>query len=925
MNPSEQKGVNRRQFIRQTGLAAGMLGLGWANGWKLGAADSSHPIQIVVDPTDPTSADPCVQWAIGQLREALSNRGLSSDMTTNFEDGSSLCVLVTSGKTSRWPELAKSASVQMPSAAESLALAATQMRGRPVVLVAGSDVRGLVYATLELADRILYEDRPLDTLALQKPVVESPANSIRSVGRLFASDVEDKPWFYDRGFWQRYLTLLATQRFNRFSLMLGLGYDFTRELLDTYFYFAYPFLVAPKGYNTRAVPLPDEERERNLKMLQFIGEETVRRGLQFQLGLWTHAYEWTDSPHVNYTIQGLSRETHAPYCRDALTTLLNACPAISGLTIRTHGESGVRERSYDFWKTVFDGIVHSGRKIEIDLHAKGIDQEMIDLALKTGMPVTISPKYWAEHLGLPYMQGAIRPQEMPQASAPQNGFFANSTGSRSFTRYGYADLMKEDRSYKILHRIWPGTQRMLLWGSPDMARGYGRVSGFCGSNGVEWFEPLSFKGRKGSGVPGGRNAYAETALKPTGGDFEKHTYSYRIWGRCLYNPETDAEGWQRELRKEFGPGADNAERTLNAAGQILPLVTTAHCPSAANNNYWPEMYLNMPMIESDKPLPFDDTPDPKIFGTVSSLDPEFFWRIEDFADELLKGSAGARYSPVWVADRLQALAQQTETYLAEMIRKAPDARSVAVRRLIYDARIQLGLGRFFAEKFRSALWFALFKRTADSVLLQNSLSSYRSARAAWTALADNAKGVYVPDVTYGITRVSRGHWEDRLADIDDDIAELEKAQTSNPRTQQMTVDPKIIASAVRLIQEKSPSSVYPEVKYTPVQTFRRGQMLPLEIRFASIGQATGIMSIQVRYRHVNQGETWQTANMERKDQSGGVYTAEIPGEYTDSPFPLQYHFEIHVENDTAWFYPGLDLDYHRQPYFVVRQENHSAP
>ena len=57
------------------------------------------------------------------------------------------------------------------------------------------------------------------------------------------------------------------------------------------------------------------------------------------------------------------------------------------------------------------------------------------------MPVTISPKYWAEHMGLPYMQGAIRPQEMPPRNAPDGGFFSRSGGSRSFLRYGYGDLL----------------------------------------------------------------------------------------------------------------------------------------------------------------------------------------------------------------------------------------------------------------------------------------------------------------------------------------------------------------------------------------------------------------------------------------------------------------------------------------------------
>ena len=45
--------------------------------------------------------------------------------------------------------------------------------------------------------------------------------------------------------------MLATQRFNRFNLGLGLGYDFLRQVTDAYFLFAYPFLLSVPGYNVR--------------------------------------------------------------------------------------------------------------------------------------------------------------------------------------------------------------------------------------------------------------------------------------------------------------------------------------------------------------------------------------------------------------------------------------------------------------------------------------------------------------------------------------------------------------------------------------------------------------------------------------------------------------------------------------------------
>ena len=112
-----------------------------------------------------------------------------------------------------------------------------------------------------------------------------------------------------------------------------------------------------------------------------------------------------------------------------------------------------------------------------------------------------------------------------------------SAGSRSFLRYGYGDLLREGRKYGVLHRIWPGTQRLLIWGDPLTAAAYSRAFSFCGSDGVEIMEPLSFKGRRGSGIAGGRCAYADKSLNPRW-DWQKYIYTYRVWGRLLYNPET---------------------------------------------------------------------------------------------------------------------------------------------------------------------------------------------------------------------------------------------------------------------------------------------------------------------------------------------------------------------------------------------------
>ena len=224
-------------------------------------------------------------------------------------------------------------------------------------------------------------------LATARPALpQGAAKPIRSVQRLFCSDVEDKPWFNDREMWPRYLSMLAENRFTRFNLSFGIGYDFIRQVTDAYFLFTYPFLLDVPGYKVRATNLPDAERDRNLEMLRYISEQTAAHGLEFQLGLWMHGYVWENSPNPNHVIEGLTPESHGPYCRDALAMLLKACPKVTGVNLRIHGESGVTEGSYEFWSMVFDGVKRAGRKLEMDLHAKGIDQNMIDLALATGNP-----------------------------------------------------------------------------------------------------------------------------------------------------------------------------------------------------------------------------------------------------------------------------------------------------------------------------------------------------------------------------------------------------------------------------------------------------------------------------------------------------------------------------------------------------------
>jgi hypothetical protein len=665
-------------------------------------------------------------------------------------------------------------------------------------------------------------------------------------------------------------------------------------VIDSYFIFAYPFLLrSAPGYHVSVSPaLPDGEVERNLAMLQSISSEAANRGLHFQLGLWSHTYEWIDSPKANYTIKGLTPENHAAYCRDALRLLLQSCPSISGITFRAHSESGIKDGSYDFWKTVFQGVADCGRRVEIDLHSKGIEFRQVQMALDTGQPVRISAKYTAEHMGLPGHQAAIRELERSRpSSTPQD---------RSATRYGYADYLREDRPYGLYFRMWPGKDKVVLWGDPALISGYSRYSRFCGAQGLELCEPLSFKGRQGSGSSPERRIYADRSLIPVGGDWKKYLYNYRLWGRHLFDPDAKPESYRRYLTRQFGVAAPAVETSLGNASRVIPLITSAHLPSGSAMTFWPEMYMNMPIADTGLRHPYGDTPTPKMFGYVSPLDPATFSAINEFVDEHLSGARSGRYSPTDVAAWLERFAATAEEQIRQARAKMRNANAPEFLRVEVDVLLQAELGRFFAEKLRAGVAYMLYEKKSDEGALRAAVRHYRAARDAWARLVKSTKAVYVDDLTFGYPPHRRGHWADRLPAIEQDLAFMERLVKDKS-----TDEPNPAITALL-----KASVAAPPCRHTSPPSFLPGQPLDIEIR----SSPSVVERMRIHYRHVNQAEAYQVEHMTAK---GKAWQFRIPATYTDTAFPLMYFFELRDGKGNAWLHPGLSPDVANQPYFVV--------
>ncbi|MEJ2007061.1 MAG: hypothetical protein P8Z30_02725 [Acidobacteriota bacterium] len=176
------------------------------------------------------------------------------------------------------------------------------------------------------------------------------------------------------------------------------------------------------------------------------------------------------------------------------------------------------------------------------------------------------------------------------------------------------------------------------------------------------------------------------------------------------------------------------------------------------------------------------------------------------------------------------------------------------------------------------------------------------------------KGVYMSDITYGIEKHLRGDWFDRLPAFDSDIADMEKRMEKAKESSES--DREKVRLAIHEVLSR-PRRPWARCRHTPPSAFEPGRPLPIDLSLEETGGQPHPTLVRLTYRHVNQGEYYQVQTMQARGQR---FQAVIPAGYTQSPFHLQYFFELHAGPEKAWIYPGLGRTLSHQPYFVVRQK-----
>jgi hypothetical protein len=460
-------------------------------------------------------------------------------------------------------------------------------------------------------------------------------------------------------------------------------------------------------------------------------------------------------------------------------------------------------------------------------------------------------------------------------------------------RHSYADLLRYPQRYKIHWRLWNGgTARVLLWGDPDYTRRFAESTHLYDGEGFEVNEPLCTKmeaqphDRKPFELLNPKYRYYEY-------EFERYWHFFQTFGRVGYDPDVPAEVWHREFEQRFGKeAAPHVEQAQHRASWVLPRIVAA-C--------YPYRYFPMTRGWAEKQR-LGDLP---IYAQAEGSDTQQFANFDEEAKNLLEGGQTAKTRPGETSRWFTETAGQILAQVVEAERHIGSRRNKEFQSTITDLKILANLALYHARRIPAAVHYCLFQRTGDARALDEAIRHERTAIDAWRQLVAAAGDVYTEDLMMGVRGAGLcGHWRDELAALEKGLAVLERQRR----------DLRPAATAKPLPRNAIPPAVGdggPVVLHKVITAASPSK--PLAIT-AHVRAPSGVKSVRLRYRSVNQQEDYHTLPMLPTGEKDG-YRAVVPSDHILPAWDFMYFIEVMDNRGNGRIYPDLNKE---TPYIVVR-------
>ncbi|MCG8701885.1 MAG: hypothetical protein MI922_27775 [Bacteroidales bacterium] len=429
------------------------------------------------------------------------------------------------------------------------------------IIVAGADTKGAMYGLLELSE-IMRLHGKLDRV---KEITVSPRMEFRAIKfnlpyMSYRSDASLAQHFNtcrDLDFWEKYLDMMAKNRFNVLSL-------WSLHL--------YHYMVKPEKY-PEATHFTDVELAEWKKFWTSLFQMAKQRGIDTYIVNWNTFVSPSFSRAHNVASysqrpwhygSGDTTKLVEDYTKEMIKTVINEYPDLTGLGItlgeRMGGQSADERREW-LNRTIFAGMKEANRKIKFIYRAplsankssSGSTSEENDLktrqqieSLDVDGPVWLEFKYNWSH-----------GHSSPNLFIVHGGKLTDKYKNPVPEKYKYIWTVRNEDFF--VHR----------WGQPGFVRsfiennGHDYVGGcFIGS---EVFIPaLDYTSKQG---PHKTWQYS----------FERLWLWYSVWGRLLYDENTPDEMFADLLENRYGKGTGKiALEAWKTSGDVLNIFTSFH-------------------------------------------------------------------------------------------------------------------------------------------------------------------------------------------------------------------------------------------------------------------------------------------------------------------------------------------------------------
>ena len=172
--------------------------------------------------TDPGLAGPALH-GLQKLQEAVKASGLSLVSPEPTDAGTAdYFILAGLRGTGGLAELHLSVlNEPTPEVPEALVIQGSEYLGKPALVLCGADEVGLMYALLDVADRIRWAGPDEDPFSHVKNTREQPCILDRAVSKYTMQRAQFESFLYDEKHVERYFDMLASSRINSFVLIFG--------------------------------------------------------------------------------------------------------------------------------------------------------------------------------------------------------------------------------------------------------------------------------------------------------------------------------------------------------------------------------------------------------------------------------------------------------------------------------------------------------------------------------------------------------------------------------------------------------------------------------------------------------------------------------------------------------------------------------